>query len=208
MIFIISEPDRHCSCEKSKLAQTYNLDLAKTFRCWAIGVWEAITGWFDPVALCRESSTLNFPGKEKPEIPSQTIKHWVKIYWSSHKNYFIIVQTLAFRTWCTTPEPTACPIKTQPDVTKLRPNWMSDLLGLEFKSIATEEKWHPVTKIGCDRLFASVIGHVRNLTDARTVECLLRNNQITYDATRCPGFLLKARGQRSKPFHSIDSADI
>lgn len=162
----------------------------------AFGKWSQ--GDSTPVALCRESSTLNFPGKEKPEIPSQTIKHQVKIYWSSHKNYFIIVQTLAFRTWCTTPESTACPIKTQPDVTKLRPYWMSDLLGLEFKSITTEEKWHPVTKIGCDRLFASVIDHVQNLTDARTVECLLRNNQATYDATRCPGFLLKARGQRSK----------
>lgn len=33
MIFITSQPDHHCSREKSKLAQTYNLDLAKTFRC-------------------------------------------------------------------------------------------------------------------------------------------------------------------------------
>ena len=40
MIFIISEQDHHCSCEKSKLAQTYNLDLAKNVQMlshWCLG---------------------------------------------------------------------------------------------------------------------------------------------------------------------------
>lgn len=56
-------------------------------------------------------SRTSFSRKGRPEIPSQTIKRWVKIYWSSHKNYFIMAQTLAFRTSRTTD-----PIKTEPDV--------------------------------------------------------------------------------------------
>lgn len=85
-------------------------------------IWKWLGSDLTRFRLRRDSSALYLPG-ERPQRPSQTITHWVKIYSTSHKYHFIFVQTQTFRTWRTMSRSADSNQNTTRCYEALRPNW-------------------------------------------------------------------------------------